>query len=184
MNRQVDVTSVESLRLFHHALKGYGETVQDIVSILQMETQRAVDWFEQDRMSYWPAEVRRAQDRLTEARNQLEMKQLTIDGSDAPSCYEEKKAVESAHQRLRYAEERLQNSKHWLRIVKHDVEEFQGLISKLASLPETDLPKACASLERMSAALEKYTQLSRSRSAESQPFEADPPPPPQERGKE
>ena len=160
MNRQADVNSIDSIRRFRVALQQYGDTVQDIVATLQCELQRAVDWFEQDRMSFWPAEVRKANDHLVEALNQLEMKQLAVDRSDAPSCYDEKKAVERAKRRLRYAEERVQRTRHWLRIVKHEVDEFKGLMAKLGHLSESDVPRAAAALERMTQALDRYAKTS------------------------
>ena len=158
MSRQADVNSIDSLRRFRLALQQYGETVQDVVTTLQCELQRAVDWFEQDRMSFWPAEVRRSNDRLVEALNQLEMKQLAVDRSDAPSCYDEKKAVENAKRRLRYAEERVQRTRHWLRVVKHEADEFKALLAKLGHLSESDLPRAAAALERMTQALDRYAK--------------------------
>ena len=158
MNRQVDVSLIDSLRRFQASLQGYGETVQDIVAVMQHEVHRAVEWFEQDRTSYWPAEVRKASNRLNEAKNQLAMKQLKIDGSHSPSCYEEKKAVEVARNRLRYAEDRIQKTRHWLRVVKQEVDEFRGLLSKMQSLSDYDIPKAAASLNRMAEALDKYAK--------------------------
>lgn len=160
MNRQADVASIDSLRRFQASLQSYGETVQDVVAVMQCEVQRAVEWLEQDRMVYWPAQVRKATDQLNEAKNRLEMKQLTIDQSKPPSCYEEKKAVEVARRRLRYAEDRVQSTRHWLRVVKHEVEEFRGLLSKVQSLPDHDIPKAAAILGRMAQALDKYARQS------------------------
>lgn len=170
MNRQADVNSIDSLRRFRIALQQYGETVQDVVATLQCELQRAVDWFEQDRMSYWPAETRKASDKLVEALNQLEMKQLAVDRSDSPSCYDEKKAVERAKRRLRYAEEKVERTRYWLRVVKHEVDEFKGLLAKLGHLSESDLPRAVAALERMTHALDRYAK-STTGSAQTEPRE-------------
>ncbi len=169
MNRQADVNSIDSIRRFHLALQSYGETVQDAISTLQCELQRAVDWFEQDRMSFWPAEVRKANDQLAQARSQLEMKQLAIDRSNAPSCYDEKKAVERARRRLRYAEERVQKTRHWLRIVKHEADEFKGMLAKVGHLSDSDLPRAAAALERMTHALDRYARSTRAGSAAVEP---------------
>jgi hypothetical protein len=171
MNRQADVNSIDSIRQFRIALQDYSETVQDVVATLQCELQRAVDWFEQDRMSFWPAEVRRSNDKLVEARNQLEMKQLAVDPSSAPSCYDEKKAVERAKRRLRYAEERVQKTRHWLRIVKHEADEFKGLLANLGHISESDLPRAAAALERMTQALDRYAKSTTADPAPTEPRE-------------
>lgn len=158
MSRQADVSSIDSVRRFRAALQEYGETVDDVVAALQVELQRAINWLEQDRMNYWPAEVRKANDKLVEALNRLEMKQLTIDRSDSPSCYDEKKAVERAKLRLRFAEDKVSRTRHWMRIVKHETEEFRGMLAKVGYLSESEIPRAVAALGRMTEALEKYAR--------------------------
>jgi hypothetical protein len=159
MNRQVNVTSIDALRRFQAALREYSEAVQDVLANLQLEAQRTVDWVQQDRMAYWPHQVRLAGEALTEALNQLEMKQLTLDGRDAPSCSEEKNAVHRSRQRLRYTEQQLARTRQLGPIVQHQAEEYQGVLAKLAQMIETDIPRALAALDRMASSLEKYASV-------------------------
>lgn len=155
---QVQVDSIAALRRFQAALREYAEAVQDVYGTLTLETQRTVDWVDHDRLAFWPAETRRATDRLTEALNALERKQVTVDRSDPPSCTEEKMAVAAARQRLREAEAKVASVRRWVPLVKHQADEYRGVLAKLSHLVETDLPQAIAALERMASALEKYTQ--------------------------
>lgn len=157
---QVQVDSIDVLRRFQAALREYAEAVQDVYGTLTLETQRTVDWVDHDRMSYWPAETRRATDQLTESLNALERKHVTVDRRDPPSCTEEKMAVAAARRRLREVEEKVAAVRRWSPLVKHQADEYRGVLAKLSHLVETDLPQAIAALERMATALEKYTKPS------------------------
>ena len=156
MNRQVNVTSIASLRRFQAALAEYAEVVQDVLANLQLESQRTVDWVQHDQMAYWPNQVRLAGEALNEALNVLELKQLTLDGRDAPSCTEEKMTVQRWRRRLRYAEQQVGRTRQLGPLVQHHADEYRGVLAKLAQVTDTDLPRAVAALERMAAALEKY----------------------------
>jgi hypothetical protein len=157
MSHGAHVTSIDALRWFKAALQEYADVLQDTLATMQVEVQRGLDWFELDRMSYWPAEVRKAQERLVEAQNRLERKRLSFDPSDSPSCHEEEQAVRRARQRLRFAEQKVVISRSWLRRVRHDVDDFRNLLAKLHHLGDSDLPRAIAILTRMIRSLEKYT---------------------------
>ena len=156
MNRTARVTSIEAVRAFKAALEKYQKALSDSLSSLSTETNRAVEWLEADRMAYWPNEVRDSSDELAEAKNALARKELSIGSDEKRSAYEEKKAVQKAKERQRYCQQRYNNTKHWLRIVGHDVDEFQGLLGSIGHFSESDLPKAIAKLEQLASALEKY----------------------------
>jgi hypothetical protein len=169
MARQVNVTSIEVLRRFQAALRVYAEAVQEVQETLLLETLHAVDWVEVDRATHWPAVARRASDELIEALNALERKQLTVDRSDPPACTEEKDAVQFSRRRLQHAEGKIAATRRWSHVVRHEADEYRGVLAKLSQLVETQLPQAHASLERMATALEKYA-------AQSEPGPAGGPP--------
>ena len=159
MNRSANVTSIEALRTFKAALQEYQETLADSISSLLVEVQRGINWLEGDRSSYWPVQIRQSNDLFAEARNTLSRKLLT-QGDSGHSCYDEKKDVQQAKERVRYCEQRLASVKHWARIVSHDGEEFQGRLSSLSHFVENELPKAIAKLESFATALERYSEKS------------------------
>jgi hypothetical protein len=80
-------------------------------------------------------------------------------GDHAPSCEQEKRAVEMAKMRLVHAEGKVQAVKRWSIAARRAVEEFQGPVQQLMGLLDSDLPKAIVLLERMSAALERYRSV-------------------------
>lgn len=160
MEQSANVRSVEALRLLRSGLFAFEAEARDGVTQLVLEVRRAMDWLEHDRVRYWADQYRRASEGVAQARNELERRQLTYGSEEAPSCYEQKKALEQAKRRLRLCEEKRKQVQHWIRAVQHDLHEFEGQIARLNDLLDTDVPRAAAVLERMLTALEKYVQVS------------------------
>lgn len=156
MNRAAHVTSLDAISQFRQALAAFSGDVHQVIDELMLELQRALEWIEQDRTRYWPAQARRASDAVAEARVQLERKQLTIDRHERPSCYEEKKALQRAVERLRYCEEQVRVTRHWLLECQRQADRFRTKLSKLRHFLDQDVVAALARLEHMSAVLNKY----------------------------
>ena len=150
------VNSIDAIRRFRVALLEYDHNVRDALSILLLESRRVLDWVENDRSSYWPRAVREANNRLAEAKNQLEQCQLAARAEDRRSCIEEKKNVQKAKRRMEYCENKAQAVKRWRTMIRQEAEEFQGGLARLNSHLEIDIPRAVALLERFCIALDKY----------------------------
>lgn len=151
-----NVKSIESIRAFRSDLQNYKDSLRQALDILSAELTRAVDYFESDRAAYWPAQARKASDQVAEARINLERCQVTTRPGEGPSCYEEKKALQRAKERLATAEEKVKVSKKWLTIVRKEVDEFQSRLAQVNYLTDTELPRASALLARLTARLDRY----------------------------
>ncbi|MCO6456809.1 MAG: hypothetical protein J5I93_16035 [Pirellulaceae bacterium] len=159
MNSSARVSSIEALRGFQVAMEAFDHDARSAMTALQLELRRVLDWIEHDRPRYWPEALRRAYDRVAQARNDLERCQMRAGDDNARSCYDEKKALERAKLRVRTCEEKLQALKFWRRQVRHDVEEFSGQLTKLESHLDLDWARALAALQRMATALERYAEV-------------------------
>ena len=106
MDRSANVTSIDAVRALRAALLNFEAEARDAVVLLVLEVRKALDWLENDRTRYWPEQVRRASERVLQARNDLERAQLTYGSEEPPSCYEQKKALEQAERRLRTCQEK------------------------------------------------------------------------------
>jgi hypothetical protein len=165
MSRSAKITSTEAVRAFRRVLDKYDFELRDTMTQLELEVRRAVDWIEHDRARYWPRAMREASDALLEAKNNLERAEMALRAEDKRSCYEERAAVEKAKRRLRMAEQKVRAIRKWRVVIKHEVDEFQGQLAKLTNYLETEFPRGCASLDRMAAALDKYTETSAPKAA-------------------
>jgi hypothetical protein len=159
MGGAANITSTDAVRALKLAMERYDADVRDIVTQLELEVRRAVDYIEHDRAQYWPREARKASDALAAARIELERQELAVRPEDKRSCYEAKLAVEKAKRRLRRAEEKVRAVRKWRVVVHHEAEEFAGETAKLTNFLDCEFPRAVAALERMAAALDKYTGI-------------------------
>lgn len=158
MSGSAHVTSIQALEALRAALANFDADARDAISLLVLEVRRAVDWLENDRMRYWPEQVRKASQRVVEARNELERAELTYGSEEKPSCLEQKKALERAKRRLRLCEEKVRRVRHWVRVIRDELNEFDGRVARLNNVLDADLPRAIAALERLVMALEQYTR--------------------------
>lgn len=157
--RAANITSIEAIRAFATAMMAFEDGAEDAAVQLELEGRRPEAWIN-ELAAYWPKEVRKASDNLSEARISLEKCELTISGEDRKSCYDERKALDKAKRRLRLAEEKVQSVRRWKVQIRKEAEEFQVQIAKLRQFLESDLVRSIASLKRMSEALDKYVQKS------------------------
>lgn len=156
--RAANITSTEAVRRMRVALQQFRAAAQDALVQLELESRRPVEWIEQDRIRYWPEQVRKASDAVNSARIALERCELAIRPEDKRSCYDEKKAFENAKLRLRLTESKVQAVRRWRVKVKKEVEEFQVQLARMQWFLDSDFLRAIAALERMAEALDRYTQ--------------------------
>ena len=158
MSGTANITSLDALRSFRAALVRFAADVEAALVALELEARRPVEWVEGDRSRYWPQQVRKATDLVSEARLALERCELRISTEDARYCYDERKALEKAKRRLRLTEEKTQATKRWRAQMHKESEEFHVQIAKLKRYVESDLVRAIATIDRMTAALDRYVE--------------------------
>ena len=160
MNGSARVISIEALQRVASALRSFEADASLATSDLEMEVRRAKQWFQQDRREFWRQQVRTSEDQVAEARVALErcLMFTTIPG-ERRSCVDERKALEKAQRRLRIAQEKVEQVRHWSRVVEQELLDFKGSMNLLAGWLLGDLPRAVATLDRMTVALEEYVAL-------------------------
>ncbi len=161
MNRAAHITSLDAIREFRRELSRYEEAIREVVEMMGLEARRASDWIEHDRTRYWPAEVRRGEDKVVAARSDLELAKLAAMQNENKSCIDEKKAVDRAVDRLRLCEEKVKVVRGWRQKMRHQSEEFDGKLARLVHYLDVDLPRAIAALDRVIKAVEKYSETNR-----------------------
>lgn len=158
MAKTAHLTSTEAVAALRASLLQFAEEANNAITALQLEGRRPMDWIEQDRTMYWPREMRKASDRVAEARLELQRCEMTISGEERRSCIQEKKNLQKAKARLELCEQRTAAVRRWKFLMKKAVEDFEVQLSKLSRYLENDIPLAAAELQRMTLALEAYTR--------------------------
>ncbi len=158
MGKSAHLTSIDAVRDFRTALSDYEHDMRESVTQLLRELQRALDWVEHDRATYWPGQVRRASDAVLRARQDLERCEMAMRAEDRRSCHEQRLALEQARQRLRLAEQKTRLLRQWRVAVGQEADKVRGRLLKMMDFLDTDFPRGLASLGRILAALERYTE--------------------------
>ena len=158
MSEAARVTSIPALADFRAALVAFADETKDALAAVEMEIRRTFDWLGAQ-LQAWKQEVRLAEDAVFEAQQELARRKLMRVGGRPLDCTDQEKALRRAQGRLEHAEDQRDRTQKWLRDLPTDVTEYEGRGRQLQALVEGDLPRACALLEHMIAALEAYVDL-------------------------
>ena len=160
MGRFARVTSIGVLQTTAAALQRFRGEAASVLEDLEIEVRRASEWIHHDRKDYWTHELRRSQDAVSEARNQLQQARISrrTEGHE-PACIDEQRALDRAKRRLEIAEQKVRAVKQWTMAIDRAMDEFQANRTRFATWLDTDLLKAVAALDRMSQSLESYVSL-------------------------
>jgi len=154
------VKSIDSIREFRTALIVFMQRVTDAVETMKEQVFHASAWIENDRPRYWHQQELTAFDGVSQARIALETGRMRKEVADfRPSLIEEKQALRKAKERLAYCQEKVREVKSITIRVRHEADEFQGRMTQLERLLETDLPGMIAVLDQMLRALEAYAEV-------------------------
>jgi hypothetical protein len=157
MPQSANITSIDAVAGLKAALVQFDAEVHDALVQLMLQARRSLDWIEHDRAQYWPREVRKATDVVSEAQLALRRCESTVSG-ERPSCYDERKALEKAKRRLERAETAVAAVRRWRLEIRKELEAQEVQSAKLQHYLETDLVRGVASLARMSEALAQYAE--------------------------
>src|SRR5262245_37792950 len=158
--QMANVGSLDALKLFRAGLVKFAAEVESALVTLELEARRPVEWIEEDRARYWPQQVRKASEAVSEARVALERGQVRISSEDTRYCYDERKALEKAKRRMQLAEEKTQSLRRWRVEMRKVSEELELQLARTKHYLESDWIRAIAALDRMIAALERYVDQS------------------------
>jgi hypothetical protein len=153
------VQSVQHLEDFQAALAAFGQQAREAMCSLALEIRRARDWVD-DQYARWQAEVRRCEEDVFKARQELARKRMMRIGDRRPDTTEEEVALAKAVYRLNHAEEKKANCKAWILKLPDAIEEYEGQAKPMDQVLESGLPRMLAYLDRKIDILEAYADLS------------------------
>lgn len=154
------VQAIDALQAVAAALRVFQEEASAAIDELQLEVNRALDWITNVVPEYWRMAERKAYDDIADARNQLDHARTfkKVAGHE-PSCFEEKKLLQRAQQRLQLVHEKLGGMRQWIHTVERSALELHGKSHQLSGWLEVDLPRGLAALGQMTTSLEAYVAL-------------------------
>jgi hypothetical protein len=155
MSDAARVLDVDTLDRFRLSLTEYAAAARIALESVDGEVRRARQWLE-EQLQFWKVEVRDGEEDVFLARQDLARKKM-MDRDDHPVDWtDELKALQKSQAKLRHCEDKVEVTRHWIRQLEHELEEYEGFARALKCALEADVPKACALLEEKRETLEEY----------------------------
>jgi hypothetical protein len=161
MSRQARVDSSAVLTEFRASLATFASVAAVALDEATTDIQRSIQWLREDRHRYWKTQVQTRTAKYNQAKLALKTREVldrAIAGTRS-SCVEERRAVQIAEKRLRDAEDRFRLTGMYCRQIERESLDYKGAVHGLLDALEVEIPNACASLDRMVAALERYVAV-------------------------
>lgn len=161
MSGGAHVGSIDAVRDFRAALANFAHEAREALISFDMESRRTLEWLLETQPKFWQHEVRRSEELLTQAKIELERcRNSKLPGGEAPSCMEERQAVDRARRRSQFAEEKLETTRKWGYVAQRESIEYSGRSNQLVSMFDAEMPAALALLDRVLTSLEAYISVS------------------------
>ncbi|MEN6336401.1 MAG: hypothetical protein ABFE01_19275 [Phycisphaerales bacterium] len=161
MTRHARVDSSAILAEFRASLATFASVAAVALDEAGADIQRSIQWLREDRQRYWKAQVQTRTAKYNQAKIALKQREVldrALAGTRS-SCVEERRAVQAAERRLRDAENRFRLTGMYCRQIEKEALDYKGATHGLINEIEVEIPNACAGLDRMVAALERYVAL-------------------------
>jgi hypothetical protein len=155
MSDSARVRSIDALDDLREALIQFGDRTLQALDAAAAELRRTHEWLD-DQERYWRDEIRKQEEAVFLAKQELARRRMMKVGDRHVDCSEQEKALRRAKERLEFAEEKQELTRHWLRQWATETMEFEGPCRQLKGLLESDLVRACNLLENKTEALEAY----------------------------
>ena len=159
MSGSAKVTKISTLSDFKGVLAKICEDVGDALVSVELESRRVIDWLERDQLNYWRRTIKNTEQKLAQARTELNRRKLIRASGKKMDFTEQKEAVDLLQRKLEEAQEKLAATRRCARIVQRAVNEYLSQARQLASLVEGDPPASIALLERILCSLDAYLML-------------------------
>jgi hypothetical protein len=158
MSEAARVTSLDALVDLKAAFCVFTAEAKEALSSLAMEIQHTLGWLD-EQMKFWTAAIRKCEDAVFQAKNDLARRKMMRISDRPPDCTEQEEALQIARERLAFAEDKVEKLRHWLRALPDAINDYEGPARQLGGLLEADMPKVDALLESKIRALDEYVQM-------------------------
>lgn len=158
MAKQAQLTSIEVLQVLRAELIKFEAAVRETLVSIEITATRPLEWVEHERSRYWPKQFQQASDRLSESRVALDRCELASATDERRYCYEERKALQRAKERVHLTEDKVQAVRRWRVLLRKELDEFLVQTARTRLFLDSEVQRAIASLRNMSEALDRYVE--------------------------
>jgi hypothetical protein len=156
MGPGAEVRSLEALQEWYAALVGFRAAGHAALTSVAMALQDAAAWLEEQH-DRWRREVRRAEQRVSEAKMELRNRKLQGLSGERPDLTVQEKALRRAEADLDFAEGQVAVVRRWTQKLPLAIQDvYQGPARSLEFFLDVPLVQGLAQLDSQIAALEQY----------------------------
>jgi hypothetical protein len=155
MSDSARVHSIDALDDLREALIQFGDRTLQALDAASAELRRTHEWLD-DQERYWRDQIRKQEEAVFLAKQELARRRMMKVGDRHVDCSDQEKELRRAKERLEFAEEKQELTRHWLRQWATETMEFEGPCRQLKGFLESDLVRANTLLENKTDALEAY----------------------------
>jgi hypothetical protein len=153
---EANVKNLEGMEIFASAIASLCEENRKNTDNVREQLQRVTVWLTKEMPEYWSNELRIAQKRWTEAREDLLRCQSKTRAEDEESCMVQRKALERATARRSLCEQRVKILPSLGSRWEQFTQEVASSMRQLEELSDSRLPQAHARLQRAITTLKQY----------------------------
>jgi hypothetical protein len=153
-----NIHTIDALKEAKAALATFAEEAGALLANVDSDIARMGQWLTHERPAHWKSQVRKRDEAVQAARQEISRKQLAA-APDPASTVLERKALARCLDKLSEAQRRQQNTRRWIGVWDKESLSARGSISQLAEFVRADIPKAIARIDRMMEQVEDYLSL-------------------------
>lgn len=154
MAKRARVNSIDELRRFRVGLCEFIDDCRTALVLIRSDIGRTQSWVEREQLLYWEGMVKRRTKELSQARNDLNRKELTSDRT-----LDERRALERAKRQLEESRQKVRVVRRWVKLLPNELDRLIGSIQHLSHSIDRDGPQAVSSLDEIVKSLESYLAL-------------------------
>lgn len=178
MSQGANVDDLDVFRFMKTAMIKFRQSVETALINADSQNARLLQWLEGEQLTLWQSQIRKRQDHITRCKEAVRAKTMFKDSTGrTPSAFQEEKALRAAIAALEEAEAKLAHTKRAIPSIQKEIEAYRSGVQPLANAMVAEMPKAIALLERLSANLQEYVNLTSNAPASASPTTSVSPPP-------
>jgi hypothetical protein len=155
---EANVKNLEAIELFNEQVGKLREDTRKQVDEIREQLQRVSVWLQKELPEYWSNELRKAENRWIEAREELLRCQAKTRAEDETSCSFQQKQLDRATTRRRLCESKVRLLPECAMLWEQCLQELSTKVRQLDDVSESTLPNAMGRLHTTIEAIKKYTQ--------------------------
>lgn len=153
---KANVQNIEALENFEHAIARLKDSASKQVDDIREQLQRVSMWLSKELPEYWGNQLRIAQNKWIEAREELLRCQAKTRADDETSCLFQRKALERATARRQICEQRVRAVPQLAMQWEQFLQEISLSVRQVDDMAQSTLPLAEERLKQTISVLREY----------------------------